>query len=131
MLGERRGAAAKGIHNAPKRLLGGDLLRARVRELADHWHWYGERAVATRALRHEWHAGEKGLEALVLNIESSEAFPLGPRCDVHLLSERLHLLVAHEPGVVVLVPRKRQPEALDGVGDEAMGALAFDGMKGV
>ena len=47
------------------------------------------------------------------------------RTNPHRCAEPLHLLLGHQPGVVVLVAGERQAHALDGVGDETGRLIAI------
>src|SRR5208282_5183863 len=83
------------------------------------WHVDARSLVAARIARGERYAIEKALERSAWQGKPCEAIPLLAVCDTHQRLELPHLLEVHEAGVVVLVPRQRQSEALDGVGDEA------------
>ena len=46
------------------------------------------------------------------------------RADAHGGAEAFHLLLRHQPGVIILMPGEGQAHALDGIGDEAGGLIA-------
>ena len=46
------------------------------------------------------------------------------RADTHGGPEAFHLLLRHQPSMIVLMPGKGQAHALDGIGDEAGGLIA-------
>ena len=75
------------------------------------------------------HASQEGLELVGRDVQTGEAVPLLAVRDAVLLLELGHLLGRHQPGVIVLVARERQPEALDGVGDEAARPVVVDRLK--
>ena len=63
------------------------------------------------------------------HVQALEQVPLVARADAHRRAEHLHLLLCHQPGMVVLVAGERQAHALDRVGDEA-GRLVAVGLGG-
>src|SRR5262249_17111558 len=73
---------------------------------------------------------EKSLELGRRDGEPFELVPFMPGPDIHRGAQAFGLRRRHQPGVVVLVAGKRQPEALDGVADEADRAVVIDLCEG-
>ena len=86
-----------------------------------------ERAALGRQRRRERHLGEKGAHLRLGGVNALERVPLMAGSDAHGGAEPLHLLLGHQAGMVVLVPREGQAHALDGVGDEAGRLVAGGG----
>ena len=63
--------------------------------------------------------------------EPAQGFPFLPVGNAHRALEPLHLLLAHQSGVVVFVAGQRKAESLDGVGDEAVGPVVPDAREGL
>src|SRR6186997_1611649 len=72
-----------------------------------------------RTSRCDRHAREERLKLLHGRLQSFEPVPFVTWPHTHGLTERLHLLRRHQPGVVVLVAGEGQSEALDRVANEA------------
>ena len=86
---------------------------------------HGRRRMPAR-LAVEGDRADELLQRLVVEPEAGEAGPLGAFVHVHLGPEVGHLLFGHDAGVIVLVAGEGQPEALDRVGDEAVGNVGID-----
>jgi len=93
-------------------------------------HDHGRGVMAARARSGERHAFEKFGEPLRRQVESGEPLPFGALGYRHIAPEGGHLVEVHQPGVVVLVPGKGQPIALDRVGNKAGRPVVFDRMEG-
>ncbi len=105
------------------------LGRDRDRQLGRH----RELACARRLLgaRPERHPVEKSLQVRRRHVEPFELVPFAARTDAHRGAEYFHLGRRHEARMVVLVARKRQAVALDGVADEADRPVMVDLAEGL
>ena len=104
--------------------------------LASRWH--ARRREAVRHMDHgrlqgatlgrkglcEINTGQEVAQFLLGHIKPFEFIPFMPGADTHGGAEAFHLLLRHQPGVVVLMPGKGQAHALDGIGNEAGGLIA-------
>lgn len=93
-------------------------------------HRQGRRGEPTPPLGREGHLREEALELGARQGEPLEGLPFVPLAHAHSLTEHLHLRGRHHARMIVLVPRERQAEALDRVGDEDDGAVVVDALEG-
>ena len=63
--------------------------------------------------------------------DARERLPLVPRRNPHRIAHRLRLGRVHQPRMIVLVPRERQPETLDRIGQEQGRDIVLRGVEGV
>ena len=105
------------------RLAARDL--GRGQQVGDRHDWRRQLAPLRRQLLGERHGVEEGLHVLAGDIQPLEHVPFMAGPDSELFSEQLHLLLAHQPRVVVFMAGKRQPHALDCIGNKAGRLVAF------
>ena len=108
-LRQRQLAARKLAHDPPERLLG---RRHRSlppgRQAGRDRHGLSLEALLAAA---EGHGGQERVEVVPAHIEPGIARPLLARGDTIRLPEALHLLLRHQPGMVVLVAGERQVDS--------------------
>ena len=124
-VGELAPRPPNGGEDPPEALLGGEPLPPRYRKRLGDGH--RRDFVAAIPGFGKGHAGDVLLQNGGGKREAREPLPLRPAFDAVPASQLVHLLHAHQAGVVVLVAGERQPVALDRVGDEAGGLVAVGG----
>ncbi len=87
------------------------------------------RVQAAASLAIERRIGEERLQLRGLLRKPLEFFPLVARADILGGAPLLHLRHRHQPCMVVLVALERKADALDGIGDEADGAIMIDRLE--
>ena len=87
------------------------------------------RREATAAFAVERHGSQKRFKLSLRLRQALELVPFVAGPDVLRRAPLLHLRHRHQPGMVVLVALERQPDALDGVGDEAHRTVVVDGLE--
>ena len=126
--GECRLARRDVAEQPAKGLLGRLPGAAGDRQAARHRYCGG--VVSARARPGERHAFEKFGKTFRRQVEPGERLPFGAIGYRHAAPEGGHLVEVHQPGVVVLVPGKGQPVALDRVGDKAGRPIVLDRVEG-
>ena len=114
--------------NLAKGGLGGMLAPCWHARRAEAFRHVNNRGLQRTALRGkqlgEINAGQEFAHFFFGHFKPFEFIPFMARADAHGGAEAFHLLLRHQPGVIVLMPGEGQAHALDGIGDEAGGLIA-------